>query len=209
MTRLVLWRHGHTEWNGQQRIQGHSDVPLSDRGREQAAHSAPLVAALQPAVIVSSDLQRCTETAAALAEWTGQAVRTDSRLRERAYGQWEGLTLAEVAQRYPESYARKQAGADAADLGHGVERPADVMKRVGEALRAIAEEHPGVTTVVVSHGGACRYGVAELLGWPLELVPTISGLVNCHYSELRADPHRGWVLDAHNVGVADGPPAYE
>jgi glucosyl-3-phosphoglycerate phosphatase len=209
VTRLVLWRHGHTEWNGQLRVQGHSDTPLSGLGHRQAAEAAPLLATLKPDLIVSSDLRRCTETAAALAERTGLAVTTDPRLRERAYGEWEGLTMTQIAQRWPESYQRKQAGADAADLGHGIERPAEVMKRVGEALRGLVEANPGATAVVVSHGGAIRYGIFDLLGLPAEQLRTVYALVNCHYSEVRLDPSRGWVLRSHNVGVAEGPPGYE
>lgn len=210
MTRLILWRHGHTEWNGQLRVQGHSDVPLSELGRHQATEAAPLLAALAPDLIVSSDLSRCTQTATALAQLTDLPVATDSRLRERAYGDWEGLTMAEIAQHWPESYQRKQAGADAADMGHGIERPAEVMKRMGEALRELAEGHPGATAVVVSHGGAIRYGMFDLLGWPAEQLRSVYALVNCHYSEVRLDPGgRGWVLRCHNVGVAEGPPGYE
>lgn len=208
-TRLLLWRHGHTEWNERHRIQGHADVPLSAHGRAQAAATAPLLAALGPAVIVSSDLQRCTATADTLATATGLPVRYDPRLRERAYGQWEGLTMAEIAQQWPESYARKSAGADAADLGHGIEQPGEVMKRVAEALHAAAEAAPEGTTVVVSHGGACRYGMFELLGWPAAQLRTVAILGNCHYTELRLDADRGWVLQAHNVGTVGGDPGYE
>src|SRR5690606_12679896 len=150
----ILWRHGITDWNAARRIQGHSDPPLNPQGRAQAAAAAPLLAARRPVAIVSSDLRRCLQTAAPLAELTGLPVTRDSRLRERSYGEWEGLTLAEVAERWPESHARRQAGGDAADLGHGIERPADVTERVGEALREIAEAAPGETTVVVTHGGA-------------------------------------------------------
>src|SRR5690606_18245837 len=91
-SRLILWRHGHTEWNAERRVQGHSDVPLSALGHAQAAEAAPLLAAFAPDAIVSSDLRRCTETAAALARHTGLPVRRDPRLRERYYGEWEGLT---------------------------------------------------------------------------------------------------------------------
>jgi glucosyl-3-phosphoglycerate phosphatase len=209
VTRLILWRHGHTEWNGDLRVQGHTDVPLSELGRRQAAEAAPMLAALAPDLIVSSDLRRCTETAAALAERTGLPVATDARLRERAYGEWEGMTMAGIALRWPASYARKLAGADAADLGHGIERPDEVMKRMGEALRGLTEQNPGATAVVVSHGGAIRYGIFDLLGWPVEQIRAVNALVNCHYSDLRLDPDRGWVLRAHNVGVAEGPPGYE
>ncbi len=208
-TRLILWRHGHTEWNAERRVQGHRDVPLSALGRAQAAEAAPLLATLAPAAIVSSDLRRCLDTALELSKLTGLPVRQDPRLRERAYGEWEGFTMAEIARRWPESYARKNLGTDAAELGHGIERPGDVMKRVGEALREAAEAAPNATTVVVSHGGAIRYGIFELLGLPTELLGTMYALVNCHYSDLRHDPARGWVLYAHNVGPAEGPPGYE
>jgi probable phosphoglycerate mutase len=209
VTTLILWRHGHTEWNAERRVQGHSDPPLSTLGHAQAAEAAPLIATHAPDAIVSSDLRRCTETAAALASQTGLPVRRDPRLRERCYGEWEGLTMAEIAQRWPESYARRIAGADAADLGHGIERPADVMKRVSEALREAADANPGGTTVVVSHGGAIRYGIFELLGLPADCLRAVYALVNCHFSELRLDPARGWVLHSHNVGIAEGPPGYE
>jgi glucosyl-3-phosphoglycerate phosphatase len=209
VTRLVLWRHGHTEWNAERRVQGHTDTPLSALGRAQAAEAAPLLAALVPDAIVASDLRRCTATAEALATLTGLPVRQDPRLRERFYGDWEGLTMAEIAERWPDSYARKTAGVDAADLGHDIERPAEVMKRVGESLRETADAHPRGTTVVVSHGGALRYGVFDLLGLPPDLLRTMYALVNCHYSEVRLDPVRGWVLHAHNVGLAEGPPGYE
>jgi probable phosphoglycerate mutase len=208
-TTLILWRHGNTEWNSQRRVQGHSDTPLSRLGQTQAIDAAPLLAARSPAAVVSSDLRRCTATAAALADLTGLPVRRDPRLRERYYGDWEGLTMAEVAKRWPESYARRSAGADAADLGHRIERPADVMKRMAEALRQAADTAPEATTVVVTHGGSARYGMAELLGWPLEQLGSLYALVNCHYSELRLDPARGWMLYAHNLGPAKGPPGYE
>lgn len=210
MSTLILWRHGNTDWNAERRIQGHSDTPLNALGRSQAAAAAPLLAARSPSAVVSSDLSRCRDTAAPLVKLTGLPVTHDERLRERFYGEWEGLTLSDIAQRWPESYARKNEGADAADLGHGIERPADVMKRVGEALREIVETtEPGSTTVVVTHGGSARYGLIELLGWPTEQLATISGLVNCHYSELRYHPTRGWTLFAHNIGSADGAPSYE
>lgn len=209
VTILILWRHGTTDWNVARRIQGHSDTPLNPEGRAQAAAVAPLLAARRPVAIVSSDLSRCRQTAAPLAELTGLPISSDPRLRERYYGEWEGLTMAEIAQRWPESYARKTAGADAADLGHGIERPGDVMKRVGEALREAAEANPRGTTVVVSHGGAIRYGIFELLGLPVDHLRAVYALINCHFSELRFDPVRGWVLHSHNVGVAEGPPGYE
>ncbi|HEY8471447.1 MAG TPA: histidine phosphatase family protein [Natronosporangium sp.] len=207
MTTLLLWRHGETEWNRERRHQGHTDVALSERGHAEAQRSAPLLAARKPDLIVASDLTRAVDTAAALAALTGLPVRRDPRLRERAYGDFEGLTHAEIAERFPEAAARQRAGEH--DLGHGIEPPGDVMKRVGEALREAAAAAPGGTVVVATHGGAARYGMFELLGWPMELLSTVVVLSNCHYTELRLDPVRGWVLAGHNIGVTSGPPGYE
>lgn len=208
MTTLILWRHGNTEWNAEHRIQGHTDAPLSALGHEQAARVAPLLARRTPAAIVSSDLSRAADTAMPLSQLTGVAVRPDPRLRERCYGDWEGLTMTEIATQFPEAHARKRAGEH--DLGHGIEPPADVMKRVGEALRAAADAAEGQTTVVVTHGGSARYGMFDLLGWPIEQLGSIEILGNCHYTELRRDPVRGWMLRAHNVGlVKGGSPGYE
>jgi len=211
LTTLLLWRHGSTEWNGQERIQGHIDTPLNDLGRAQAAAAAPLLAAREPAAIVSSDLGRCLDTAAVLAQVTGLPVRRDARLRERYYGEWQGLSLTEVEQRFPAASARKRAGEH--ELGHGIEPTGDIGKRVGEALRAAADAAPGQVTVVVTHSGSARYGMFDLLGWPAEQLRSVVALVNCQYSELRLDPRRGWMLAAHNVGslpsVVEGRPGYE
>lgn len=207
MTTLILWRHGATEWNAERRVQGQTDTALSGYGRTQAAVAAQMLASRKPDAIVSSDLRRCVDTAAPLAELTGLSVRLDRRLRERHYGEWQGLTMGEVAKRFPEAYARQRAGGD--DLGHGIETPQEVGKRVGEALREIADATPGGTTVVVTHGGAARYGVFELLNWPYSGIGGMAVLSNCHYTELSLDPVRGWVLKAHNVGAMEGAPGYE
>lgn len=207
MTTLILWRHGTTEWNTQHRVQGHHDAGLSALGREQAAGAAAALAARSPDAIVASDLSRATDTAAPLAELTGLPVRPDPRLRERDYGDWEGLTMAEIAARFPAAHARWRAGDH--QLGHRIEPPADVQKRVGEALRGAAQAAPGGTTVVVTHGGAARYGMFELLGWPPERLATVTVLFNCHYTELRLDAVRGWILVGHNLGPAGGTPGYE
>lgn len=207
MTTLILWRHGSTQWNTVRRFQGQTDIALSPIGRTQAAAAVPLLAARKPAAIVSSDLRRCTETAAPLAALTGLPVQRDARLRERHYGQWQGLTVDEVAQRFPDSYARQRAGGH--DLGHGIEPVDEVAKRVGEALREAADRHPGATVVVATHGGAARYGAFELLGWPAELLSGMVVLGNCYYTELSLDSVRGWVLRAHNIGVMEGATGYE
>src|ERR1039458_8173889 len=105
-TRLLLWRHGQTQWNVEGRFQGQSDIPLDAVGHQQAERAARLLAALRPDVIISSDLGRALATAAPLARLTGLTVTTDKDLRERHGGAWEGLTDAEIRTRYPEEHAK-------------------------------------------------------------------------------------------------------
>jgi broad specificity phosphatase PhoE len=197
-TRVLLWRHGLTEWNAERRIQGQTDVPLTGTGVAQAQAAAARLAACAPDLIVSSDLRRAAHTAAALAEVTGLDVRHDARLRERSFGDWEGLTGPEIEQEWPEAYAHWRAGDPVDDAG--VEHDEDVAKRVAEALRGLVDRAPGATIVVVTHGGAARRGIGALLDWPADVLRTLGELHNCHWSELRHHPRRGWRLWSHNVG---------
>jgi glucosyl-3-phosphoglycerate phosphatase len=103
--RLILLRHGRTEWNAQRRFQGQANPPLDDVGRAQAYEVSPLVAALHPDVLVSSDAARAMQTAECVAAVTGLPLISEPRLRERSLGHWEGLTRDEVAERYPAEYA--------------------------------------------------------------------------------------------------------
>jgi len=203
MSRLIVWRHGRTEWNVAGRFQGQTDVDLDDIGVEQTEASAPRLAAYRPDVIVSSDLRRAARTAEALAALTGLPVELDKRLRERDFGPWQGLTQAEIRERFPEDLARWHAG-------EPIENPAietidDMAKRVCAALRDAAERDVAErdvadsTAVVVTHGGAARAGCACLLGWPREVWHTLGVLGNCHLTELRHTAERGWLVHAHNV----------
>jgi glucosyl-3-phosphoglycerate phosphatase len=199
VTRLIVWRHGNTDWNADSRVQGQTDVPLNDLGHQQAIDAAELLLRLRPDVIVASDLKRAADTAAALAALTGLPVHYDDRLRERYFGAWQGLTMAEVAEQRPAEYRRWQAGADV--LGDDVETLDDLGKRVAEALQAAIDlAPPGGTAVVVTHGAAARQGVGHLVGWPREQLRTLRALQNCHWVELTHDAVRGWQVAAYNVG---------
>jgi broad specificity phosphatase PhoE len=199
VTRLIVWRHGNTDWNAGNRVQGQADVPLNDLGRQQAVDAAELLIRLRPAAIVASDLRRAADTAAALAALTGLTVRSDQRLRERYFGEWQGLTMPEVAATRPVEHARWKAGADV--IGGGVETLDDLGKRVCDALLEAAElAPPGGVVVVATHGAAARQGIGHLLDWPGEQLRTLRALQNCHWVELTLDAARGWQLAAYNVG---------
>ncbi|GGK41044.1 phosphoglycerate mutase [Pilimelia terevasa] len=191
---LVVWRHGNTDWNREGRVQGGTDVPLNDLGRAQAAATARALAALAPTAIVSSDLRRAADTAAALAAQTGLPVRTDARLRERFFGQWQGRLMADVRREHAAAHARWTAGDP--DPGCDIE-PVDALAARGVAgLRAAHD--PAGTTVVVSHGGTARYAVAGLLGWTAQARATLAGLDNCAWAVL-APRGAGWQLRAYNL----------
>jgi len=198
VTRLLIWRHGETDWNVTERVQGQTDVPLSQTGQVQAQAAAFRLAALGPSVIVSSDLSRAADSAAALSALTGIEVTLDERLRERHFGEWQGHRVSKIAERWPEKYARWRAGETVPGLG--LETIDDLAKRVAAALQGAADLVGSGTAVVVTHGGAARHGCATLLGWPVSAARTLAGLDNCHWTELRFDAIRGWQLRAHNVG---------
>lgn len=195
--RLIVWRHGNTEWNATDRIQGQTDVPLNDLGHRQAAAAARKLAELAPTHIISSDLRRAADTAAALAALTDLPVRADPRLRERHYGQWQGLGLREVADRFPDAYLRWRSGRPVDDFG--VESNEDLAKRAREAL--LDAGALSGTVVVACHGGTAKQGIVELLNWPAEVWRGLEGLANCHWASLRHDDRRtAWRLTAYNVG---------
>jgi probable phosphoglycerate mutase len=198
VTRLIVWRHGNTDWNAGNRVQGQTDVSLNDLGRQQAVDAAELLVKLKPSAIVSSDLRRSADTAAALAALTGLSISYDKRLRERYFGAWQGHTMTEVAQLFPDQHARWQAGQE---VGGDVESLDELGRRVSDAvLDAAALAPPGGTVVVATHGAAARQGVGHLLGWPIEQLRTLRALQNCHWIELTLDDKRGWQVAAYNVG---------
>ncbi|HET9517543.1 MAG TPA: histidine phosphatase family protein [Actinoplanes sp.] len=199
VTRLLVWRHGNTDWNAEGRVQGQTDVPLNDLGRSQAAAAAELLVRFRPASIVSSDLRRAADTATVLSDLTGLQVQPDARLRERFFGTWQGLTMTQVAQQHPAAHARWRAGAEW--VGCDVEGLDDMGKRVAEALQDAAAAAPDGTVVVATHGAAARQGIGQLLGWPSEQLRTLRALQNCHWAEL-THSELGWQLAAYNVGPA-------
>ncbi len=141
MTTLLLARHGETDWNRELRIQGSSDIALNELGRRQAQALAQELEHVELDAIYSSDLSRARETAAAVAALHGLEVRLDARLRERAFGSWEGLTREDIAA-LPDGSR------------HDGEDDDQVRERVLEAIQAIADAHPGENVLVVAHGGA-------------------------------------------------------
>jgi probable phosphoglycerate mutase len=195
VSRLLLWRHGLTEWNAAGRIQGQLDAPLAEDGLRQAEKAAAVLAGFSPTSIVASDLSRARRTAEELAARTGLSVSIDAGLRERHWGDWQGSTHAELSVQDAERYVAWRDGGRIEVPG--AETNAAVGVRAAAALRAAAST--GDTVVVVSHGGAIRYGLGELLGAP-DLPRVLRTLENCRWADVRARGDR-WVLHAYNVGA--------
>ncbi|SNS94302.1 probable phosphoglycerate mutase [Geodermatophilus pulveris] len=199
--RVVLWRHGRTAWNAAGRFQGQLDPPLDEVGRRQAVQAAPHLARPLPpgTLVVSSDLVRAAETAAALTDVLGVPLRLDARLREVAMGSWEGLTREEVAERHPGQYADWMAGRPV--TGRGGEDSADVPERALAALRDLPE---APAAVVVTHGGTSARVIEAMLGLGPEHRRVFGPLANCAWSELAEQSGR-WRLLRHNTAAPELP----
>ena len=164
MTTLLLVRHGETDWNADGRLQGHTDRPLSEFGRLQAQRLAEELEGEQLEAIYSSDLARARETAEIVSERLGLPVELNPDLREKDWGNWEGLTAVER---------------DRVEfVGESTEAHQERMLR---ALRRISERHPGDRRVlVVTHGGSMRRVQVAAMGVALPVVANC-GSWQCAY----------------------------
>ncbi|WP_290902680.1 histidine phosphatase family protein [Aquabacterium sp.] len=198
-TRLIAVRHGETAWNRVSRIQGHTDIPLNDAGLWQARQVGEAVAAEGIDAIYSSDLQRAADTARAIGQAAGVLVQLDVALRERHFGELEGLTHDEINTRWPEQ-ARRWRGRDPDYGPQGGETLKDFHARCVGALTRLAQRHPGQTVVLVAHGGVldCFYRAAN--GVDLS-VPRSWTIGNATINRLLYSPDGltmiGWADDGH------------
>jgi 2,3-bisphosphoglycerate-dependent phosphoglycerate mutase len=165
-TQLLLIRHGETAWNAEHRIQGQLDIPLSPLGVLQSARLAECLANEPIDAVYSSGQSRAWLTAAPLAARLGLELIAEPRLRERSFGIFEGLTLDEIAARYPLEF-KKWRERDPAWRPEGGESGQQLIDRVLSAVSDIGIKHPSQTVVLVSHGGVLDvlYRAARLLEW--------------------------------------------
>lgn len=181
--RLILLRHGRTPWNAEGRIQGQLDVEIDDTGHAQAAAVAPVLAALRPVALWSSDSARARQTAAYVAKETGLEPAYDARLREYFLADWQGRTHADMREGDAALFERFRAG----EFGvvPGGETAGEVSARMVAALtELLGTVEPGELVIAVSHGAAIRDAVPVLLGWPVAERAALHGLDNCGWVEL-------------------------
>jgi broad specificity phosphatase PhoE len=153
VTTIFLARHGESDWNVAKRFQGHSDRPLTERGRQQAHALADLVASQEIDAVYTSPLSRARETAEIVAARAGLEAVALPELREVDTGSWSGLSRADVEARFPEGFTRWRSGGSGWEDGESYE---EMAERVIGALRTIAEDHPDGRVLVISHGGPIR-----------------------------------------------------
>jgi broad specificity phosphatase PhoE len=193
MNRLILVRHGETVWNAERRLQGQTDIPLSDVGREQADRLAARLAGETLDAVCSSDLRRALATAAIIAGPHALPVRADPRLRQSYRGEWEGKTLDEI---------RALSGGNVTEerLDHppGGETPEQVAGRLRAFLTDVRRDYAGQTLLAVAHGHVLRV----LIALALEIDPAQTWrftVGNASLSELRFEA-KGAVLYRLNDG---------
>ena len=211
--RLVMLRHGQTEFNAGSRMQGQLDTDLSDLGRAQAVAAAEVLAKRQPLLIVASDLRRAHETALTLSQHSGQPVRVDTRLRETHLGDWQGKTHSEVDVMSPG--ARLAWRDDARWAPHGGESRIDVAARstpvVADILAGEPEwgaDEPERPVVLVAHGGLIAALTAALLDLPVDSWPVLGDMGNASWAQLSGHgpvdarlPELRWRLDVWNASA--------
>jgi probable phosphoglycerate mutase len=163
--RLIAIRHGETEWNVLAREMGQLDSPLTERGVDQAKALAARLGKRSLAAIYSSDLGRAVQTAHIISAMAGVEVFPKSELRERHMGIFQGLTSAEMEQRFPTEYSSYRRDPHHFQIPQG-ESGRQRLERSVQCLTAIAERHAEGTVVVVTHGGFLMGFFEHVLGMP-------------------------------------------
>ena len=167
MGRWFLVRHGETDWNVEGRAQGQMHVPLNDKGLAQAEAIATRLRPMRFTAVYASDLRRVTQTAEAIMRGRDLPLVTLPALRERGFGEWEGLTFTEMEARFPERYAALFSGDDTS-AAPGGESERQLYERVAAGVDRLLEAHSGDdgNLLMVAHGGSLCAAIVRLLALP-------------------------------------------
>ncbi|SHK71765.1 alpha-ribazole phosphatase [Desulforamulus aeronauticus] len=184
-TRIYLVRHGETLWNAGGKFQGHTDVPLSDNGRQQAKELSEHMQGHKIDAFYSSDLSRAKETAEIIAVPHGLTVNYVPELREINFGLWEGLTYKEITDSFGEISRLWWSSPLTTEIPSGENLQA-VVERCNKAMGEIVSRHAGETVVIAVHGGVIRVIVGSILGMDLN-----------HFWKLRLDNVSLTILEYH------------
>jgi len=190
--RLILVRHGETPWNVTLQYQGQANVPLNERGREQALRAAARLTRYGVTRLYSSDLARAWQTAEVIGTTIGLTPVAIPELREIDVGQWEGFTPEELYRRFPDHMAEYRRD-PARTVRLGGESYAQLQARALIALQQIQDQHqPGDIVAAVSHGGTIRALLCHVIGLDLDRFGRM-WIDNGSLTELRLG-RNGWRL---------------
>ena len=186
MGTIYIVRHGETLWNAEGRIQGHTDVGLTERGREQARATARRLSGVSFDVAYSSDMSRTRDTAQIILGERATPLHSVPELREYNKGVFEGLTPEEYREHYPDLFQASLVN-DPDFAPPGGETIRQSQARLSGFLKSVRENHPDGDVLIVGHGGSLRSGVVALLGLPLEANWKFV-MHNCALSIIRTHP---------------------
>lgn len=173
---IYVIRHGETEWNKEEVFRGRKDIPLNDNGRRQAEHAGAYFTGRSINRIVSSPLARARQTAEAIGKATDRMVETMEEFTDINFGIWEGLSLKEVGEKYPQELTIWRQSPQTLSVD-GAESLVRVKERISEGLRGLYSEETGSTIVIVTHRVICKLIVLHLLE-----------IGNEHFWDMKYDP---------------------
>jgi broad specificity phosphatase PhoE len=195
--RILLVRHGQTEWNIGARAQGHTDISLDETGLRQSQLLGEAFKGEKIDVVISSDLKRSVQTAEPIAQATGAPLETDARLRERSFGDWEGQDYHLVGEQLHALTERYNLSRLDTRPPHG-ESMRDVWTRIDPAIQALKKDARSI--VLVSHGGALALILAKFIGADIE-VSRAFRFANTGVTELHSRPNGSIYIKRYNDTV--------
>jgi len=206
LRRLVMVRHGQTDFNAEGRMQGHLDSQLTGLGLAQARRAAGVLSRYDPVRVISSDLTRAARTAEEIGQICGLPVKLDARLRETNLGRWQGLTPAQVEVEWPGALATWRS--DPRWSPPEGESRVDVAARALPLVRELEQEFAvdrASTVLLCAHGGLIAALTCALLGLVPDSWTALGGLGNACWATVqrRSELTSGWRLTGYNVGVLD------
>lgn len=202
MVKLLLVRHGHVEGIQPERFRGRTDVPLSPEGQRQAVATAGCIASRwHPAMIYTSPLQRCIQTASEIAGACGTELAVQEDLNDLDYGSWQWHLHTEVRARWPQLFDRWLTAPHLVRFPEG-ESLQDLLVRTANVVRMALEHHPLETVVLVSHDSAIRAVLLQLLDQPVSAYWRLSP-APCSISEVDVLDHAARIIainETHHLG---------
>ncbi|MEA2037878.1 MAG: histidine phosphatase family protein [Nanoarchaeota archaeon] len=172
MTRVILVRHGETDWVKEDKYQGNSDIPLNERGIDQAKLVADRLKDEKIDITYTSELSRAIRTAEEILKFHSVKLIKNKEINERGYGKWEGLTKKEVQEKYPGDFDEYQKNRYPTRPTAG-ESFVDIRNRVEPFIKKIVEENKDKNILIVCHNGPLRVILGILMNYTNEKIASL------------------------------------